>query len=1798
MNKILLLLILLPNIAFAAVCGEYDYILGKGLCDGGLSSKAIFDKATQTWQWTCLSATTDTEQCFSVATKITKPGRTIKTLRVNADGSLADKKIISDPKNNYVEGEVLVTFKRNKINLKTTGGRVKLKNLTNKKGLRIKQTHNKSNFSVVDAPGKTTQQIMADLATDPDVEAVQPNYKKSYSAINSNDLYRARLWGLDNTGQTVNLITGTADADIDAPEAWALNSGTNSDIIVAVLDSGVNYNHPDFSGQMWDGSACVDENGSALGNCNYGYDFENDDKTPLPYDETHGTHVAGTIGAALNNSNGIIGVAPRVKIMALRFGLDTAGEVRAIDFAIENGAKVINASFGGSYDAAELSAISRFRDAGGIFVAAAGNAGTNNDSSHTYPSDYTLDNIISVAATNQFDNIASFSNYGLTSVDVGAPGVNIYSSVLPVAITENLNFDSATPPAMPNNWTGTGDWGTEFKVGFNNVLYGDATNHSPYASSSNSMATITNFNLSSDLMTELHFDTWCDTEYTDPDLGGDYLALDLSSNGGSSFTEAVRWNENVLDDDFDPDNVSAVRSYNVQLSSAYNTSNFTFRFRWLTDATDNNYDGCLIDNVHLDHFGVGEAYDYSDGTSMATPHVAGLAALIWGAKPDLNYSQVRTLILNQGDSLASLTNYVATGKRINAYNSLAVFKPILGYSTDNVLPTSQTVQATNGSGLVTLNFKAKAGWPGLPISLSNFSYSINSGSSWSSLATSSASLSANWYNNNYQTASNFSSSTYSFSFATKHGDVADLNNYSGSLLIKFQASTTVGFGDYVNASMTLDNVAPSAPVITQPASTSTVRTSTYTITGSAEASSTVRIFNGGTQIGAQSLAQGVTTFSIDVDITQNIINNFTAHSVDASGNQSATTTIPTIIHSFVGVANVDGDDTATYYTNDNTPDIVLDGEVGMDCRWAEADLAYASMSATNTCSVVSATGTCSLTNQGADGVKNIYISCKDASDNEQTADTNIDLIFSLDTTAPTIDNLLVVSNPALAGTVLIDFDVTDAVSGLNYNQTPTVLITNLLSSPYTVAQSSFASGAWSGNFTLLANSEETVATVIANNFQDVAGNVISSTTVGTFTVDTITPTAVLSGLPAAITSSGSATITVGGTGVSTYKYRTNLGNYSSAISTSTNISLSSLGLGFHTIDVIGGDVAGNWQTEPTSYTWAISSAVLTITDDNGQYDVAFSQPDNTCVFSRGVATTTTITATASSTDSILDFSAMSVISGSYKYATTSGDIIIQAGSSAGRLDFTIPSGTQITAPSSWTGLMTLPKISANNTVSVTPTSGYTATVALVVELGTGDTNISFGKGTRLVLPGQAGKLAGWYRNSSFTAISATCSADSQTVGNSLAAGSDCAIANGSDLVIWTKHLTKFIAYTQTVISSGGGGGGGGGGVSVPVKVSCTTVSYADWQTSCQDNFQYRSVSFSTPSGCNLTVAQEEARKRPCNKAIECDSVEYGAWPLGCFRGYQYRSVIKSSPSGCLLNTTQSTGLKRTCGQAPEVTTDPVIEPKPEKKAEPAKLDAKKIIEEEKKLIVKIDPKVAQKYKGMMIRQTETGNRLWYLNPSDMKRYLILNTEAITSLANRFGKKMQQKLLDRIAVGGIDYLKAIDTDKDGLSDELEAKIGSSRLVADTDDDGFSDLAELRFGYNALGEGKIDARQQKLYYQYLGDLTGKDSDGDVLPDDFEVAYGTSYKLVDTDFDKFKDGFEIAHGYNPLNKNKLSISLVSSKRNAGLILVNSKKFAWYVNPLNNKRYYLGYSAHNTLNRIAKPITNLELRKIAVGQ
>ncbi len=306
---------------------------------------------------------------------------------------------------------------------------------------------------LVVAEGRSAGSVRQQLAADPNIEAVSPNFQRHIAADPTGEPFFAKEWGLNNTGQALQVggktVSGTPGVDIDGLQALGLGDGAG--VTVAVVDDGVDFSHPDLAGRRWtnpgesgggketDG---VDNDGNGYIDDVHGWDFCNNDNTvhDAGKDE-HGTHVAGTIAASLNGA-GTVGVAPGVKIMAVKFldnrnpspcGQDQQA-IDAINYVAWFGfVPIINASWGGpGFDPVLDAAI---RDSGALFVAAAGNSGLNVDSlpvsKRFYPAASTQPNVLSVAAVDQNGELANFSNYGPRTVDIAAPGVNILSTFPP-----------------------------------------------------------------------------------------------------------------------------------------------------------------------------------------------------------------------------------------------------------------------------------------------------------------------------------------------------------------------------------------------------------------------------------------------------------------------------------------------------------------------------------------------------------------------------------------------------------------------------------------------------------------------------------------------------------------------------------------------------------------------------------------------------------------------------------------------------------------------------------------------------------------------------------------------------------------------------------------------------------------------------------------------------------------------------------------------------------------------------------------------------------------------------------------------------------------------------------------------------------------------------------------------------------------------------------------------------------------------------------------------------------------------
>ncbi len=303
--------------------------------------------------------------------------------------------------------------------------------------------------------GMSTKEAIARLKSHQAIEYVEPDYQVSI-AQTPDDPRFDELWGLNNDGQT----GGTADADIDAVEAWDISTGSR-DVVVGVIDTGIDYSHSDLASNMWVNSSEVpgdgiDNDGNGFVDDVHGINAITNSGDPMD-DEGHGTHVSGTIGASGNNATGVVGVNHEVSLVGCKF-LDAAGNgstsdaIKCIDYMVglKNAGvnlRVLNNSWGGGgYSQALADAIASSETADLLFVAAAGNDTIDNDVNPHYPSNYENASVLSVASTDQTDNISWFSHYGLTSVDMGAPG----SAILSTTPGESYASYSGTSMATPH----------------------------------------------------------------------------------------------------------------------------------------------------------------------------------------------------------------------------------------------------------------------------------------------------------------------------------------------------------------------------------------------------------------------------------------------------------------------------------------------------------------------------------------------------------------------------------------------------------------------------------------------------------------------------------------------------------------------------------------------------------------------------------------------------------------------------------------------------------------------------------------------------------------------------------------------------------------------------------------------------------------------------------------------------------------------------------------------------------------------------------------------------------------------------------------------------------------------------------------------------------------------------------------------------------------------------------------------------------------------------------------------------
>jgi subtilisin family serine protease len=287
-------------------------------------------------------------------------------------------------------------------------------------------------------PGKKGQDVLDQLNANAEVDYAEPNFIYKIQKAPDDPDY-PNMWGFHNRGDGVNLYqTGTPGVDINVEKAWDVTTGSGS-VVVGIIDTGIDLSHPDLLPNLWtnekeqNGKPGVDDDGNGFVDDVHGYNFFADNGDPND-DNGHGSHVAGIIGGHGNDGIGIAGINWSVKLMAVKFlsssgsgSLD--GAIKAVDYATAMGVKITNNSWGGGgFSQALADAIKRANDKGSLFVAAAGNASSNNDTTEAYPANIDEPNVLAVASVDNKGALSYFSNYGAKKVAVAAPGEKVWSA--------------------------------------------------------------------------------------------------------------------------------------------------------------------------------------------------------------------------------------------------------------------------------------------------------------------------------------------------------------------------------------------------------------------------------------------------------------------------------------------------------------------------------------------------------------------------------------------------------------------------------------------------------------------------------------------------------------------------------------------------------------------------------------------------------------------------------------------------------------------------------------------------------------------------------------------------------------------------------------------------------------------------------------------------------------------------------------------------------------------------------------------------------------------------------------------------------------------------------------------------------------------------------------------------------------------------------------------------------------------------------------------------------------------------
>ncbi len=565
-------------------------------------------------------------------------------------------------------------------------------------------------------PGQSAAAAIRELEADPAVAVAEPDGYRTLDAVPDDPLF-SQLWGLRNQGTGVNGFAGAIPgADVNAVAAWDRSVGTPT-TVVADIDSGYRFDSPDLGPVAWTNPGetpgnGIDDDGNGYVDDVHGYDFVgSSSSSPTqdadPTDDNlisggHGLHTAGTIGAAGDDGVGITGVARNARIMPLRVCANqpSSNEARcpfssilaAINYAGEMGARAANMSLGGNtFTQTEVNAIAAHPDT--LYVISAGNDGGDNDGGgaapqgHHYPCDYrptldasppvlgAIDNVVCVAATDQADALAGYSDYGAASVDLGAPGSSVLSTF---PATDVWMADDFETNDFASKWLPYGS-------GFDRAGAGDGPltsfgiTDTPGAAPQASHA----YGVESATGTAIPAGTGsCRIRGMRFRKGGSLaygLILDGSSTSGFLSGETAG---------------SAMAPFQTVPILGLGGHSLQMFFEYGADSTPTVSEGAWLDDLRLECYALLTTpltYSFLDGTSMAAPHVTGAAALLFSLKPSATVTEVRDALLAGIDSVPSLTGKTATGGRLDVAKAMDSLE---GVSVDHAPPSKPVLAGT------------------------------------------------------------------------------------------------------------------------------------------------------------------------------------------------------------------------------------------------------------------------------------------------------------------------------------------------------------------------------------------------------------------------------------------------------------------------------------------------------------------------------------------------------------------------------------------------------------------------------------------------------------------------------------------------------------------------------------------------------------------------------------------------------------------------------------------------------------------------------------------------------------------------------------------------------------------------------------------------------------------------------------------------------------------------------------------------------------------------------------------------